>query len=155
MRYVEILSHLKHVSEEHYVLHGSPHHATTLEPRQTEYDSHKEFAQFGLYGTPYVEIALLYALIHESRGEWGWAIGGTPTNPKFYVHVFEGFSSGSGYVHILDRTLFSTIRKSHGQVAIARASIPVLESLSVDEEVLQELLQKDVLEFVYVDRPGV
>jgi hypothetical protein len=143
MRYAEILTNLEGVPEDRFVLHGSPYKVSVLEPRQTTYNSHKEFAKFGLYGTPYVEIALLYALIHESRGDWGWAVGGTITSPKLYVHAFEGFSFGCGHVYVLNRKPFRIILKSHGQITITRKCLEPVERLEVDEEVFHELIERN------------
>jgi hypothetical protein len=151
MRYAELQSRLKGIPEDKFVLHGSPHKVIDLEPRQTHYDSHKQFTEFGLYGTPFIEIALLYALIHESRGNWGWIIPHTTKSLKLFVHVFEGFSCGSGYVYVLNKKYFRSIEESKGQVSITRSRIRPVETLKVDAVVLQELIEKNLAEITTVD----
>ena len=109
MRSAELYHRLEGISEDAFVLHGSPQILTHLEPRQTSFNTAKAFSKYGLYATTCVEIALLYALIHDTRDAWGWKWD--PANPSpIRVEAFDNCRYGPGYIYVVHRKPFRTIK---------------------------------------------
>jgi len=153
MRSAELYRCLEEISEDGFVLHGSPHLLTQIEPRQTSYRRLKAFSRYGVYATTYVEVALLYALIHDSRDRWSWALDETGPSPKIIVRAEEGCKYGPGYLYVTSRKYFRQIKDGKGLIYLTRKPVQVVKVLEVDGFILQELIDRGLLEIVLRDTP--
>ena len=135
----ELLRYLRSLTEKRqFTFHGSPHKVEMLEPRQALHDGgHPELNQFGVYATDCVQIALLYALIHEDRNKWGWKWDPYTRPGELMVVVPDPFKGGPGYLYVLNRTDFST--DGNGVSRISHKAVTPVEILEIHPTTLEDL----------------
>lgn len=151
MRGTELFSHLERIPHEHFVLHGSPLELHSIAPQQAVFEERRDLNEHGIYATTAVEIALLYALVHEDRGDWGWCGAVRDGKPILKVVVPEGFTPASGYVHVLSRRGFHDIEAFPGlHIAYGDPKTPD-EILPIDAEVFEELQRNGLLIVEFYD----
>lgn len=149
----EALPYLRRlVAEQRYLFHGSPHAAETLEPRQAFHDMGRQpdLNQFGVYATTSFRIALLYAVIHEKRTDWGWRWDPHVNPSELSVVAPSRFNGGAGYLYILDRREFEPCGNNSLNY-ICRKSVIPLERLEVQPRILEDL-QRECEVVIYL--PG-
>ncbi len=141
MRYAELYERLLEIPADNYVMHGSPHALTVIEPRQSKRTDVPAYGQFGVYATVCIEVALLYATIQTSRDEWGFAPqadGATVLD----VRVPLGFAHGPGFIYILPEGEFEQVVPYS---FVARKPVCPVEVLTVDADVLYEMIERNII----------
>ena len=142
MQGTELLRYLRSLVEsDQYLFHGSPHKLDLLEPRQAfHHGGSAELNQYGVYATGSMRIALLYAVIHEDRRNWGWKWDATEPHGSLRVEAPNPCKGGNGNLYVLKRNGFEAW--SSGINYIARKSILPWEVLEVSPTILEDL-QRD------------
>lgn len=120
------------------VFHGSPHKCDVLEPRQCRVRNvHPRARQCGVYGAYYPTIALLYALIHQSKNTWRWECN-LMASPEIRVLSRKEISSRPGYLYVLPKEPFETL--TMGEVScIAYEAVKPIDVFPVDASVLTHM----------------
>lgn len=98
---------LKRALDLGYLLHGSPHLITRLEPRQAQDDAKTGGNQCGVYATTHPVFATWRGILHKGescRTGWSWNDNGAK------ILFAEGqVELGDGYVYILPRDSFQIV----------------------------------------------
>ena len=129
----ETLTYLAGLPEGTFVLHGSPHKLSIIEPRVPPFlDTFPELGRRGVYGTLAPRIALLYANIHEDRANWGWKADFNKS-PTITVVAPDPCKGGSGYVYVLPRARF-TCFFGKGLTCAAYEAIVPMWSVAVSQQ---------------------
>lgn len=130
----EIFEFLRNLSETNFVLHGSPHLVDTVVPHQSTFDGGSSIHnECGIYGTLFVELALLYALIHEDNDAWGWKLD--TDAEQFLVKVPRKCKGGVGYVYVLPRFYFEKVVEG-GSICIARKQIVPMVTIQIPAKMM-------------------
>jgi hypothetical protein len=102
------LATLDDLSEEDWVLHGSPYSCDNIQPADPHQDHLiPEFNRKAVYGTCLVELAVLYATVRAPRADWGWQLINEPEYPHIMVVGPERLRLSMGYVHLVKRNDFT------------------------------------------------
>ena len=137
MQGTELFRHLRGIPGD-IVLHGSPYLVPIIEPKQAVHDTGTpELNECAVYGTRYGAIALLYALIHEDRSNWGWRADFSESD-EILVVAPDPFKGGPGYLYVLPRRPFTKVI-GNGICHIAYEPVTPVEVLEVHPTVLEYL----------------
>lgn len=92
-----------------FVLHGSPHLLTTLEPRQAHCGSGEPGSNLrAVYATIVVECALVRALVRGDPDQWGWRYEGKGDQKGLAVFG-KGLRLERGHVYVLPIKKFARV----------------------------------------------
>lgn len=142
MRPQEIFKNLLKIPIKDFVLHGSPKLINKIEPKRAFLEKggplHNEF---GIYGTTIVEIAILYALIHEDDNIWQWRIDSD--SGELSVKLPNDFKSGHGWIYILQRSYFKEL--VGGVIYISYESISPFKKIKIPVEMMDFLQEENKL----------
>jgi hypothetical protein len=133
--------YIREVLEGKYVLHGSPKKLSVIEPRQA-ISRRPEHSQRGVYASSYVNIALLYAVIHIDRTLWGWRAD-FDKSLKIDIITSVPLSGEEGYIHVLPRAPFKVV--DEGFTLLTREPIAPRQVFSVHKDVLKGLQENHLI----------
>ncbi len=133
--------YIREIREGKYVLHGSPKKLSVIEPRQAQ-STNPMHAKYGVYATSYLNIALLYAAIHEDRTLWGWRADFAKSLEIQLVSSVP-LQGKKGYLHVLPREPFEVVEE--GFTLIARKPIVPKKTFSVDPGLLDGLQKEHLI----------
>ena len=107
MHSASTLTFLDGLSEEEWVLHGSPNSCDYLWPSDPE-QGHliPEYNHKAVYGTCLVDIAVLYATIRTPSEDWGWRFIDDLYHPHILIVGPERLRVSQGYIHLVKRSAF-------------------------------------------------
>lgn len=146
----ELFRRLQRVSYEKFVLHGSPHKLSILEPRQAYFREESPHAnEHAIYATTYTPIAVLYALIREPQETWGWRIETDPKDFGLQVRAPAELRLGSGYLYLLPRQHFiSNPDDPLGIVSRAYEPLTPRRVYEVDASVMEYMEEQHLVKFL-------
>lgn len=136
------LTFLDSLSEEEFVLHGSPDSHRYLVPSAPD-QGHliPEYNRMAVYGTGLVEIAVLYALIRTSSLDWGWRFVDDPFHPYILVVGPERLYIDTGYIHLVKRPAFTDCVLG-GLTYLAYSKVKAEQEVPVYADMLENLIEQ-------------
>lgn len=141
MQYDQLYRRLLEIPADQFVMHGSPHRLDTVEPHQAVFEGRPELSRYGVYATQVIEVAVLYAVIHEKRDLWGYAH--LPLSDFMEVHVPSGFQPRSGFIHVLPKQAFERVCS---YTYLACSAVQPTMVFPVQAEALRHLERDGVIE---------
>lgn len=142
MHSASTLTTLDGLSEEEWVLHGSPYSCDCLWPS----DPHQghlipEYNRKAVYGTCLVELAVLYATIRTSSSDWGWRLIDEPYHPHILVLGPEHLHISKGYIHLIRREAFTEF-VLEGLTCLSETEVKSSKEIVVYPSMLQLLIKQ-------------
>ena len=143
----QVIAYLDRLPADKLVLHASNEKHDILKPAYPE-QAHliPEYNQCAVYGTLFTEIALAYAVIHESRADWGWEFD-PDKKPHIFIEGPKYLRAGIGYVHILKRSDFTQVIEP-GLVCLAFEEVVPRRVIEVQPNILEVLQSRRRIRFL-------
>lgn len=142
MNIVSALTLLDGLSENQFVLHGSPNQWELLIPQPPD-QGHliSEYNRLAVYGTCVVEIAILYAVIRAPSSDWGWRLVEDSWHPHILVVGPGRLPVSSGYVHIAKRSAFADF-VLEGLTCLAYTPVSIERTILIYPHILELLIDQ-------------
>lgn len=137
---IQKIKALRSYLEAGYVLHGSKHKVTALEPRQSNDNDPKRVIgkAFAIYATNSDIRIPIFMALKDGYGESSYSIHGGPEG-IMKIRGERGIFLSKGYVYVLPKTTFEEESDEHGRELISRSPVTPVDVIEVDPSILNHL----------------